>query len=198
MKYKVGDIVTVRSDIKANDATIVEKMEKYKGKKVTIVKVEYGIYLISEDNGDWTWTDEMFEPTIAINKWKDLGGVTNDRFEISVGVNELYIFELLSNTPCVSSIIIKDKKVMLMWLNAFGFNVELEKKPTLTKREMEVVKALRVLGEKKIRRTYYNCLVAVNGTGRDNYTTPTIQTLFAFIEIDESLDLKELEKWEVE
>ena len=65
MKYKVGDKVKVREDLKIgksyNKKTFVDSMEKYKGQIVTI-KVVYGDrYRIEEDNQDWYWTDEMLE-----------------------------------------------------------------------------------------------------------------------------------------
>ena len=65
MKYKIGDKVKVRNDLKVQrygDRTFVERMEKYKGKLVTISEEFPGIYHIKEDkNENWDWTDEMFE-----------------------------------------------------------------------------------------------------------------------------------------
>lgn len=64
MKYKVGDRVRVRSDLKAceqygaNIAT--NSMERLAGKIVTISRVGYAHYLVEGMN--YNWTDEMFEP----------------------------------------------------------------------------------------------------------------------------------------
>ena len=64
MKYKVGDKVKVRSDLKAceqygaNIAT--NSMERLAGKIVTISRVGYAHYLVEGMN--YNWTDEMFEP----------------------------------------------------------------------------------------------------------------------------------------
>lgn len=63
MKYKVGDRVRVRSDLKAceqygaNIAT--NSMERLAGKIVTISRVGYAHYLVEGMN--YNWTDEMFE-----------------------------------------------------------------------------------------------------------------------------------------
>lgn len=64
MKYKVGDKVRVRSDLKAceqygaNIAT--NSMERLAGKIVTISRVGYAHYLVKGMN--YNWTDEMLEP----------------------------------------------------------------------------------------------------------------------------------------
>lgn len=65
MKYKVGNRVMVRSDLKNNKMygvqAFVKDMEQYKGKEITILKHDNGYYKIKEDEGYWNWTDEMFE-----------------------------------------------------------------------------------------------------------------------------------------
>ena len=65
MKYKVGNKVKVREDLKIgksyNEKTFVDSMEKYKGQIVTIKVVGDDNYRIEEDNQDWYWTDEMLE-----------------------------------------------------------------------------------------------------------------------------------------
>lgn len=76
MKYKVGDKVRVRSwesmekefrltvngNIEAGAATFLHKMAGFCGKIVTIKEISIDLYRIEEDNGEWNWTDEMFEP----------------------------------------------------------------------------------------------------------------------------------------
>ena len=65
MKYKVGDIVTVRSDLEVHERYGCEffapRMVKFKGKKVTIDRIAYCNYEIEEDGREFYWTDEMFE-----------------------------------------------------------------------------------------------------------------------------------------
>ena len=65
MKYKFGDKVRVRRDLK-NDVSYgswctVEEMMDYKGNAVTISEVHPNFYRIEEYEGGWDWTDEMFE-----------------------------------------------------------------------------------------------------------------------------------------
>ena len=68
MKYKVGDIVRLRSDIKLNKAygscCFIEYMCKFEGKKLTIAYVLKDCYLIREDREIWYWSDEMFEEVV--------------------------------------------------------------------------------------------------------------------------------------
>ena len=65
MKYKVGDKVRIRRDLKTLEVyggqLFIEQMEKYKGMPVTISKVFSDTYYIKEDEENWCWTDEMFE-----------------------------------------------------------------------------------------------------------------------------------------
>ena len=65
MKYKVGDKVRVKNDLEActeyGDYRFVRKMKDYRGKVVTISKRNSNSYRIEKDNGEFFWTDEMFE-----------------------------------------------------------------------------------------------------------------------------------------
>jgi hypothetical protein len=65
MKYKVGDKVRVRKDLVVNSyyggADFVEEMKSFIGKVVTISKVIGNDYMILEDDGDYVWTNEIFE-----------------------------------------------------------------------------------------------------------------------------------------
>lgn len=64
MKYKVGDKVKVRSDLKRYEIyggyTLIKSMEKFVGKTVTISHVGIHSYKI-EESEDAYWTDKMFE-----------------------------------------------------------------------------------------------------------------------------------------
>lgn len=83
MKYKVGDRVKVREDLKLQKTydsylTCNDSMVKKAGLVVTIKECdnEYGRYKIDAD--DWNWTDEMFEglaggePEKAINLLREM------------------------------------------------------------------------------------------------------------------------------
>lgn len=63
MKYKVGDKVRVKEDLKVDEIygreRFVDNMEHLKGKIVTIEEVMQSAYRIKEN--DFYWTDEMFE-----------------------------------------------------------------------------------------------------------------------------------------
>lgn len=65
MKYKVGDKVKVRSDLKAYEIygsnMLTKSMEKFVGKTVTISDVGITSYAI-EEMGVAYWTEEMLEP----------------------------------------------------------------------------------------------------------------------------------------
>ena len=66
MKYKVGDKVKVKSDLKENTSyggkIFVRDMAVYRGKNVEISKVHDDAYCIKESDREWFWTDKMFEP----------------------------------------------------------------------------------------------------------------------------------------
>ena len=72
MKYKVGDKVKVREDLRLdrtyNKFTINRKMKKLAGTIVTIQRINENYYRIVEDDGMWGWTDKMFEDKVEENK----------------------------------------------------------------------------------------------------------------------------------
>lgn len=66
MKYKVGDKVRIREDLRIkeqyNDLTFVPDMVQYMGKVATITEIRFeDVYGIDLDDCNWCWTDEMFE-----------------------------------------------------------------------------------------------------------------------------------------
>jgi hypothetical protein len=67
MKYKVGDVVTIRKDLIRNEEYggnfFLLGMEDCKGKKAKIMAVRPEYYDIDIDGGFFAWTDEMFEET---------------------------------------------------------------------------------------------------------------------------------------
>ena len=66
MRYRVGDKVRVRSNLKANirygGQVFTRGMEIHCGKNVEITDALDSAYYIQEDNYGFSWTDEMFEP----------------------------------------------------------------------------------------------------------------------------------------
>lgn len=67
MKYKIGDRVKVREDLifgefcNDDDCDFALGRNKYRGKIVTILKILGSYYIIKEDNGMWSWSEDMFE-----------------------------------------------------------------------------------------------------------------------------------------
>ena len=65
MKYKAGDKVRVREDLvdgkEYGDDSFVDEMGPLRGEVVEIERVRPAGYSIKEDDGEWGWTDEMFE-----------------------------------------------------------------------------------------------------------------------------------------
>lgn len=67
MKYKVGDKVKIREDLKNDEIygsgywDVTSDMVSYGGMIATIIKCEEDSYQIDVDNGFYSWVDEMFE-----------------------------------------------------------------------------------------------------------------------------------------
>ncbi len=78
MKYKVGDKVRVREDLKVGKCysyyAYCGNMVNFKGKTVTITSVAYDFYRIEEDKQTSCWTDGMFE---------DVNDKDNDEAEVA-------------------------------------------------------------------------------------------------------------------
>lgn len=78
-KYKVGDKVKVQANLERRPGyymaggcsnSVVTDMLCFHGKTVTIKEAYDTGYRICEDNGDWTWTDEMFSGLAQPLKYK--------------------------------------------------------------------------------------------------------------------------------
>lgn len=72
MKYKVGDKVKVRSDLKVGkiygNQIFVKEMKKYRGRDATILEEHSNFYNIEEDKDEnWDWAEEMFEPVVEMS-----------------------------------------------------------------------------------------------------------------------------------
>lgn len=81
MKYKVGDKVRIRTDLRVNtrygNYDYIYEMEKYKGETAYITEIyrskfdDLLSYCLDIDNGEWSWTDEMLEPVIIKNTYEN-------------------------------------------------------------------------------------------------------------------------------
>lgn len=95
MKYKVGDVVRIKSidwynnncdqrgSVSVKGDTFVSDMSQYCGKLAKITKVfkNMGKYHLDIDNGRWHWTDEMFKGNMKETKIKLPEGWEIDRVE---------------------------------------------------------------------------------------------------------------------
>jgi hypothetical protein len=88
MKYKVGDKVRVKKDLVIDSSygreDFVEEMKSFICKIVTISKVIDEEYMILEDDGDYAWTEEMFEE--LANEAPSITKRINDKHHILNGL----------------------------------------------------------------------------------------------------------------
>lgn len=93
MKFKVGDKVRIRKDLKSmeryNGISFTVEMEEYRGKVAKITKIIFDNYELDIDDGEWFWSDNMLEhiPNLEngdIITRRDLekGIITGDRIRI--------------------------------------------------------------------------------------------------------------------
>lgn len=75
MKFKVGDKVRIRKDLKEGDSFeiyVADEMEELAGKIVTITKVNKTLasvrYVIDKDDGFYSWSEDMFEGLAQLTK----------------------------------------------------------------------------------------------------------------------------------
>ena len=92
LRYKVGNIVKVREDIKFNEVCgnyyVTSDMAKLAGHKVTIKSVFPDSYLIKETG--YYWTDEMFEENIKTAEIDDESRVNNGELSSDVSIKDLF------------------------------------------------------------------------------------------------------------
>ena len=95
MKYKVGDRVRIRSDLKEyenyEEYRFVSSMGIYQGEEVIITEVNSDSYSIDIDCGAWKWTDEMFESSEEMSAMEAIQ----------------FLGEFCTNTPCCDCVISK-------------------------------------------------------------------------------------------
>lgn len=71
MKYKIGDKVRIRKDLKINveydGVNVIKEMTSWIGEEVTISDIftEDLVYGIEEDDGRFFWTNSMFEESVT-------------------------------------------------------------------------------------------------------------------------------------
>lgn len=143
MKYKVGDRVRVRSDLKAceqygsNIAT--SSMEGLAGKIVTISKVGYAHYLVEGMN--YNWTDEMLEPVVEMSA-EELVKIIGNICEAHNECEKCPLLEAKGEEYCMIGIGKNADKTLKI---ANQWKADHEKKPIETENVMYIV----VMDEKR-------------------------------------------------
>lgn len=106
MKYKVGDKVKVRSDLKAYEIygsnMLTKSMEKFAGKTVTISGVGITSYAIEEMKAAY-WTDEMLEPVEELTA-EELAKIISNICEAHNECSECPILEVKGEDYCMIGI----------------------------------------------------------------------------------------------
>ena len=174
MKYKVGNKVKIRSDLKEFESYggyyFIPNMVAYRGEEAIITKVNSSSYFIDIDKVGWKWTDEMFESVEEMS-----------------AVEAIQIFgEFCVNTPCLDCAISK--------LDVEHTCQEIRK--DFPKETLEVLKQWKTSHEKKpIETEFFNIVRViedVNGTKRcvyeervkcdENFTGAQIRVLKEYCE----------------
>lgn len=144
MKYKVGDKVKVRSDLKAYEIygsnMLTKSMEKFAGKTVTISGVGITSYAIEEMEAAY-WTDEMLEPVVEMSA-EELAKIISNICEAHNECSECPILEVKGEDYCMIGIgknADKTLKIAKQW------KADHEKKPIETENVMYIV----VMDEKR-------------------------------------------------
>lgn len=146
MKYKIGDKVRVREDLKVgkfyNEWFFNEEMAELKGKVVEIEDVDSDFYYIKEDG--YYWSDEMFSgladeprnliPLIA----KELGVEMGEEFKIS---NQHYVYKFTEDglIGIKSNGTFSASCVFLELISGKGNIIKLPPKPKLTEAERVIL-----------------------------------------------------------
>lgn len=144
MKYKVGDKVKVRSDLKAYEIygsnMLTKSMEKFAGKTVTISGVGITSYAIEEMKVAY-WTDEMLEPVEELTA-EELAKIISNICEAHNECSECPILEVKGEDYCMIGIgknADKTLKIAKQW------KADHEKKPI----ETEFIYIVRIIEDKK-------------------------------------------------
>ena len=144
MKYKVGDKVKVRSDLKAYEIygsnMLTKSMEKFAGKTVTISGVGITSYAIEEMEVAY-WTDEMLEPVEEMSA-EELAKIISNICEAHNECSECPILEVKGEDYCMIGICKNADKTLKI---AKQWKADHEKKPIETESAMYIV----VMDEKR-------------------------------------------------
>lgn len=146
MKYKVGDKVKVRSDLKVGkiygNQIFVKEMKKYRGRDATILEEHSNFYNIEEDKDEnWDWAEEMFEPVVEMSV-EELLKIIGNICEVHNECKKCPLLEVRGEEYCMIGIgknADKTLKIAKQW------KADHEKKPIETENVMYIV----VMDEKR-------------------------------------------------
>lgn len=143
MKYKVGDKVKVRSDLKCEEyydgVPFTSEMNRFKGMEITIARVNYGGYY-EVFEALYNFTDEMLEPVEEMSAeelTKILGNICKGR-----ACSECPVHEIQVNGACIIGIgknFDEAVKIAEQW------KADHEKKPI----ETEFIYIVRIIEDKQ-------------------------------------------------
>lgn len=108
MKYKVGDKVKVRSDLKCEEyyggITFNFEMNKFKGMEITIARVNYGGYYEVLET-PYNFTDEMLEPVEEMSAEEEIVKILKqwkaDHEKKPIETEFIYIVRIIEDKKCV-------------------------------------------------------------------------------------------------
>lgn len=146
MKYKVGDKVKVRSDLKVGkiygNQIFVKEMKKYRGRDATILEEHSNFYNIEEDKDEnWDWAEEMFEPVVEMSV-EELLKIIGNICEVHNECKKCPLLEVRGEEYCMIGIgknADKTLKIAKQW------KADHEKKPI----ETEFVYIVRIIENKQ-------------------------------------------------
>lgn len=146
MKYKVGDKVKVRSDLKVGEIygnqIFVKEMKKYRGRDATILEEHSNFYNIEEDKDEnWDWAEEMFEPVVEMSV-EELLKIIGNICEVHNECKKCPLLEVRGEEYCMIGMgknADKTLKIAKQW------KADHEKKPIETENVMYIV----VMDEKR-------------------------------------------------
>ena len=119
MKHKVGDKVRIKSLDWYNNVNktrngffcdFTAKMSEYCGKTSTIVKVGRCHYELDIDDGDWYWTDEMFDENYMERRIGEIFKKYNNIEQIYFTILILRGYELDKEMSTFEKIVFKKKE----------------------------------------------------------------------------------------
>lgn len=144
MKYKVGDKVKVRSDLKCEEyyggITFNFEMNKFKGMEITIARVNYGGYYEVLET-PYNFTDEMLEPVEEMSA-EELVKIIGNICEVHNECGECPFLEVKGEEYCVIGMGKNADKTLKI---AEQWKEDHEKKPIETENVMYIV----VMDEKR-------------------------------------------------